>query len=214
MAEVIGVRFKNMGKVYYFDPNSEKLSADDHVVVETARGVECGEVAMANRDVADDSIVQPLKKVIRKATKDDLRRVAENELKAERDTLKVIYDDVPDSAFVVEKENVSKTIQKVFKVEGKGYIFKMKVTGYKDGTSFLVALDKDGKVVDYVAISNGDTQGLGSKVTEKPFREKLQGADALGSEIDEDTITGATVSSKPVIEGIKEAAKYQADHLK
>lgn len=82
MAEVIGVRFKNMGKVYYFDPNSEKLSADDHVVVETARGVECGEVAMANRDVADDSIVQPLKKVIRKATKDDLRRVAENELKA------------------------------------------------------------------------------------------------------------------------------------
>lgn len=90
----------------------------------------------------------------------------------------------------------------------------MKVTGYKDGTSFLVALDKDGKVVDYVAISNGDTQGLGSKVTEKPFREKLQGADALGSEIDEDTITGATVSSKPVIEGIKEAAKYQADHLK
>ena len=52
MAEVIGVRFKNMGKVYYFDPNSEKLSADDHVVVETARGVECGEVAMANRDVA------------------------------------------------------------------------------------------------------------------------------------------------------------------
>ena len=82
MAEVIGVRFKNMGKVYYFDPNSEKLSADDHVVVETARGVECGEVAMGNRDVADDSIVQPLKKVIRKATKDDLRRVAENELKA------------------------------------------------------------------------------------------------------------------------------------
>ena len=79
--------------------------------------------------------------------------IAENELKAERDTLKVIYDDVPDSAFVVEKENVSKTIQKVFKVEGKGYIFKMKVTGYKDGTSFLVALDKDGKVVDYVAIS-------------------------------------------------------------
>ena len=40
MAEVIGVRFKNMGKVYYFDPNSEKLSADDHVVVETARGLQ------------------------------------------------------------------------------------------------------------------------------------------------------------------------------
>ena len=82
MAEVIGVRFKNMGKVYYFDPNGGRLAAGDRVVVETARGVECGEVAMENRDVADDTIVQPLKKVIRKATKDDLRRVAENELKA------------------------------------------------------------------------------------------------------------------------------------
>ncbi|MCI5651566.1 MAG: stage 0 sporulation family protein [Ruminococcus bromii] len=82
MAEVIGVRFKNMGKVYYFDPNGEKLDSGDRVVVETARGVECGEVAMANRDVAEESIVQPLKKLIRKATKDDLRRVAENEIKA------------------------------------------------------------------------------------------------------------------------------------
>ena len=47
MAEVIGVRFKNMGKVYYFDPNGGKLAAGDRVVVETSRGVECGEVAMA-----------------------------------------------------------------------------------------------------------------------------------------------------------------------
>lgn len=62
MAEVIGVRFKNMGKVYYFDPNGGKLAAGDRVVVETSRGVECGEVAMANRDVADDTIVQPLKR--------------------------------------------------------------------------------------------------------------------------------------------------------
>ena len=82
MAEVIGVRFKNMGKVYYFDPNGEKLENGDRVVVETARGVECGEVAMENRDVSDETIVQPLKKLIRIATKDDLRRVAENEIKA------------------------------------------------------------------------------------------------------------------------------------
>ena len=82
MAEVIGVRFKNMGKVYYFDPNGEKLENGDRVVVETARGVECGEVAMENRDVSDETIVQPLKKLIRIATKEDLRRVAENEIKA------------------------------------------------------------------------------------------------------------------------------------
>ena len=82
MAEVIGVRFKNTGKVYYFDPNGEKLNNGDRVVVETARGIECGEVAMENRDVQDETIVQPLKKVIRIATKEDVRRVSENEIKA------------------------------------------------------------------------------------------------------------------------------------
>ncbi len=84
MAEVIGVRFQNMGKVYYFDPGREKLTVGERVIVETARGVECGEVAMENRDVDDSAIVQPLKKMIRRATKDDLRRVEENNLKAKR----------------------------------------------------------------------------------------------------------------------------------
>ncbi len=84
MAEVIGVRFQNMGKVYYFDPSGEQLSVGERVIVETARGVECGEVAMANRDVDESAIVQPLKKMIRRATKDDLRRVEENVLKAKR----------------------------------------------------------------------------------------------------------------------------------
>lgn len=82
MAEVIGVRFKNMGKVYYFDPHGVQLKLGDRAVVETARGVECGEVAMENREVADNSIVQPLKKLVRRATAEDLRRVAENEEKA------------------------------------------------------------------------------------------------------------------------------------
>lgn len=138
--------------------------------------------------------------------------IAENELKAERQTLKVIYD-LPDSAFEVADENVSDTILKVFKVKDKGYVFKMKVAGYSDGTIFLVALDEKGSVVDYVAISNGDTKGLGSKVTEEPFRKSLKGKDGLSDELYDDVITGATKSSKPVIEGIMEAAKYQADHL-
>ena len=56
MAVVIGVRFKDVGKVYYFDPGEELLKKGDKVIVETARGIECGEVAMENRDVAEDSI--------------------------------------------------------------------------------------------------------------------------------------------------------------
>ena len=81
MAEVIGVRFKNTGKVYYFDPNGFTLDKGDRAIVETARGVECGEVAMENRDVPEDSIVQPLRKVVRKATKEDLQKVEENHKK-------------------------------------------------------------------------------------------------------------------------------------
>ena len=82
MAEVIGVRFKNTGKVYYFDPDGKTVEVGGYAVVETARGIECGEIAMENREVPDDSIVQPLKKLIRVATKEDMRRVAEKEIKA------------------------------------------------------------------------------------------------------------------------------------
>jgi len=81
MAEVVGVRFKNVGKVYYFDPDGNTLKKSDMVIVETARGVECGEVAMENRLISDDGIVQPLKKLIRIATRDDLKKVEENRVK-------------------------------------------------------------------------------------------------------------------------------------
>ena len=81
MAEVIGVRFKQVGKVYYFDPVGVQVQKEDSVIVETARGVECGEVAMENRQVSDESVVKPLKKVIRKATKEDLAQVRKNQEK-------------------------------------------------------------------------------------------------------------------------------------
>jgi cell fate regulator YaaT (PSP1 superfamily) len=81
MAEVVGVRFKNVGKVYYFDPDGNQLKQGDQVIVETARGIECGEVAMENRTVSEEEIVQPLKKLIRIATPEDLKRVEENHKK-------------------------------------------------------------------------------------------------------------------------------------
>ena len=79
MAIVAGVRFKDAGKVYYFDPGELVLEKGDYAIVETARGVECGYVSMGNRDVPDSDIVSPLKIVIRKATEADLAHVAENE---------------------------------------------------------------------------------------------------------------------------------------
>lgn len=79
MAEVVGVRFKEVGKVYYFDPKGIQMKKGDRAIVETARGIECGEVAMENREVDDEHIVFPLKTVVRKATEADLKKVAENE---------------------------------------------------------------------------------------------------------------------------------------
>ena len=81
MAEVTGVRFKEVGKVYYFDPNGIQMKKGDMAIVETARGVECGEVAMENREIEDKAIVHPLKKLIRKATQGDLKKVEENRKK-------------------------------------------------------------------------------------------------------------------------------------
>ena len=84
MACIIGVRFRDVGKIYYFDPNGENFKNGNHVIVETSRGVECGEVAMANRDIDDNDISYPLKKIIRVATDDDLKKVAENREKEKK----------------------------------------------------------------------------------------------------------------------------------
>ncbi len=83
MTEIIGVRFKSAGKVYYFSPADIKAEDGDRVIVETARGVECGEVVMANRQVEDGKITAPLKTIIRLATPQDLKILEQNKLKEE-----------------------------------------------------------------------------------------------------------------------------------
>lgn len=72
MAKIVGVRFRNFGKVYYFDPKNIEFRKGDGVIVETSRGVEYGYVSIANKEVGDEEIVQPLKPVIRKATEKDI----------------------------------------------------------------------------------------------------------------------------------------------
>lgn len=86
MTEIVGVRFKKGGKVYYFNPLDYKLVIGDKVIVETARGVECGDVVIANRQC--DDVVQPLKEVIRKVNKEDLK-ILENNKKKEQDAFKI-----------------------------------------------------------------------------------------------------------------------------
>jgi len=78
MATVIGVRFRNAGKLYYFDPGQWWPTAGDAVIVETVRGMEFGEVVTGVKEVSDDAITPPLKKVIRVATAEDAQHQAEN----------------------------------------------------------------------------------------------------------------------------------------
>ena len=78
MPLVVGVSFRRVGKVYYFDPGDIELREGDFVIAETARGVEFGEIVLDPRHVGDDEIVSPLKRVVRLATGDDLQREASN----------------------------------------------------------------------------------------------------------------------------------------
>lgn len=87
MIEVVGVRFREVGKIYYFNPNNKEISKGSKVIVETSRGIECGTVVVPKKQVKDDEVVQPLKDVLRVATPADLKKLetnAENEAKALR----------------------------------------------------------------------------------------------------------------------------------
>ncbi|MBQ8574742.1 MAG: stage 0 sporulation family protein [Clostridia bacterium] len=88
MSEVVGIRFKEVGKIYYFDPLDIKFKKGDHAIVETVRGIECGEVAMENREIDDEEIIKPLKPIIRLASDEDLE-VVENNKKKEKDAFEI-----------------------------------------------------------------------------------------------------------------------------
>jgi cell fate regulator YaaT (PSP1 superfamily) len=84
MPIVVGVNFKKNGKVYYFDPNGIELHEGDYVIAETARGIEFCRVVHEPKDVPEESIVPPLKKIVRKATEEDASREEANEQKAKQ----------------------------------------------------------------------------------------------------------------------------------
>lgn len=81
MIEVIGVRFRQAGKIYFFSPTKENVNVGDHVIVETARGVEYGRVVIAPKEVEESQVFQPLKPVLRVATPEDDAQAQENKAK-------------------------------------------------------------------------------------------------------------------------------------
>ena len=93
MINVIGVRFRTAGKIYFFSPGQFAVKQGDHVIVETARGVEYGRVVSGPKEVSDDSVVQPLKSVIRIATDEDKRTAEENHQK-EKEAFKICQEKI------------------------------------------------------------------------------------------------------------------------
>ncbi len=81
MIEVVGVRFKKAGKIYYFDPSNIEINKGEYVIVETIRGIEFGEAVIAKKQINESEIVAPLKNVIRKATEEDIKKHHENKEK-------------------------------------------------------------------------------------------------------------------------------------
>lgn len=93
MKEIVGIRFKKVGKIYYFSPGDIKFEAGEFAIVETVRGIECGEVVLENREIADNAISSPLKPIIRKADKNDLKTVEKNKIR-EQEAFKICVEKI------------------------------------------------------------------------------------------------------------------------
>ena len=111
MTEIIGVRFQNTGKTYYFSPDGKKLTVGQKVIVETARGVECGTVAISNRMVEDDRIVAPLKPILRVATERDLAQLEEN-ARREREAFRICEEKIARHKLKMKLVDVEDTFEK------------------------------------------------------------------------------------------------------
>ncbi|MDF2724674.1 MAG: stage 0 sporulation protein, partial [Paenibacillus sp.] len=111
MYNVVGVRFKKAGKVYYFDPSELAIHADDAVIVETARGVEYGKVVIGMRTVGEADVVLPLKRVIRVADQSDAKLVDDNKAAA-RSAMTVCHDKIKEHQLKMKLVDVEYTFDR------------------------------------------------------------------------------------------------------
>jgi cell fate regulator YaaT (PSP1 superfamily) len=123
--EIVGVRFKNAGKIYYFSPGDLKLKVFDKVIVETARGVEFGELVIPSRLVNDDEVVLPIKQVMRKATAAD-EQYAEQNKRKEKEAFKICLKKIS------EHQLPMKLIDVEYTFDGNKIIFSFTAEGRVD----------------------------------------------------------------------------------
>ena len=138
MANIIGVRFKKPGKIYFFDSDGIEIEQGKHVIVETAMGKEYGEVAIANRTIPDDKLVKPLKKIIRVATNKDKKQHEENKEK-EKEALKICEKKIKEHGLDMKLTDVE------YKFDRSKLLFFFKADGridFRDLVKDLAAIFK------------------------------------------------------------------------
>lgn len=138
MANIIGVRFKKPGKIYFFDPDGIEIEQGEHVIVETAMGKEYGEVAIANRNIPDNRLVKPLKKIIRVATNKDKKQHEENKEK-EKEALKICEKKIKEHGLDMKLTDVE------YKFDRSKLLFFFKADGridFRDLVKDLAAIFK------------------------------------------------------------------------
>ncbi len=165
MQKVVGVRFKKAGKIYYFDPGKYKLGKDQHVIVETARGVEYGEVVIGEKEVKKSELVAPLKKVMRIANSQDADTVEKNRQDAVN-TFKICEDKIQEHGLEMSLIDVEYTFDRnkiifYFTAEGRidfrelvkdlAAIFKTRIelrqVGVRDEAKLLGGIGQCGRVL-------------------------------------------------------------------
>lgn len=138
MKNIVGVRFKKPGKIYFFDPGEIEVTNKDFVIVETSQGEEYGEVAIANRMIPDEKVEKPLKKVIRIATKEDTKHYEENK-KKEKEAFDICLKKI-------KEHNLDMTLTDVeFKFDNSKVLFYFTADGridFRDLVKDLAAIFK------------------------------------------------------------------------
>ena len=138
MANIIGVRFRKPGKIYFFDPDGIEIEQGEHVIVETAMGKEYGEVSIANRNIPDNKLVKPLKKIIRVATNKDKKQHEENKEK-EKEALKICEKKIKEHGLDMKLTDVE------YKFDRSKLLFFFKADGridFRDLVKDLAAIFK------------------------------------------------------------------------
>ena len=108
MLKIIGVRFKSVGKIYYFDPGDTEINNGDKVIVETSRGVECGEVVMTDREIDESNFKIPIKPIIKKADERDLKTIERNKQK-EQEAFEICRQKIEDHGLKMDLIDVECT---------------------------------------------------------------------------------------------------------